>query len=81
MNDLAEQMLWLLYSVCVCVCGNTFWWRLEYTVRLVLIAWFNNCVLVKLGKIANPIIAIVDPIPYRSIPHVYVCDSINCKRR
>ena len=40
MNDLAEQMLWLLYGVCVCVCvcGNTFWWRLEYTVRLVLIA-------------------------------------------
>ena len=39
------------------------------TVDLVLIAWFNNCVLVKSGQIANPINAIVDPVPYCSITH------------
>ena len=37
------------------------------TVGLVLIAWFNNCVQVKSGQIANPIIAIVDPVLYCSI--------------
>ena len=32
-----------------------------------LIAWFNDCVLGKSGQIANPIIAMVDPVPYYSI--------------
>ena len=40
---------------------------LSITVGLVLIAWFNNYVLVKSGQIANPIIAVVDPVPYCSI--------------
>ena len=38
-----------------------------YTVGLVLIARFKNCVQVKSGQIVNPIIAIVDPVPYSSI--------------
>ena len=29
--------------------------------------WFNDCVLGKSGQVANPIIAMVDPIPYYSI--------------
>ena len=41
------------------------------TVGLVLIVWFNNCVLRKSGLIANPIIAIVDPVPYYSI-HTFI---------
>ena len=40
---------------------------LLYTVGRVLIAWFNDCVLGKSGQIANPIIAMVDPVPYYSI--------------
>ena len=48
----------------------------HYTVGRVLIAQFNRCVLVKSGQIANPIIAIDDPIPY---VNVYVCKSINCE--
>ena len=38
-----------------------------YTVDLVLSTWFNNYILVKSGQIANPVIAIVDPVPYSSI--------------
>ena len=34
------------------------------TVGRVLIAQFNNYVLVKSGKIANPVIAMDDPVPY-----------------
>ena len=37
------------------------------TVGRVLFAWFNDCVLGKSGQIANPIIAMVDPISYYSI--------------
>ena len=52
------------------------------TIGRVLIAWFNDCVLRKSGQIANPIIAMVDPVPYYNIhTHVYVCESINCKHR
>ena len=48
-----------------------------YTVGRVLIAQFNNCVLVKSSQIANPINAIDDP--YRTVVyvHIYVCESIN----
>ena len=48
------------------------------TVGRVLIAWFNDCVLGKSGQIANPIIVMVDPVPYII---VYVCESINCECR
>ena len=34
-----------------------------YTV-IATLAWFNDCIL---GKLANPIIAKVDPVPYFSI--------------
>ena len=37
------------------------------TIGRVLIAWFNDCILGKLGQITNPIIAMVDPVPYYSI--------------
>ena len=37
------------------------------TIVRVLIVWFNDCVVGKSGQIANPIIAMVDPIPYYSI--------------
>ena len=37
------------------------------TVGRFLIAWFNNCILVKSGQIANLITAMVDPILYYSI--------------
>ena len=37
------------------------------TVGRVLIAWFNDCILGKSGQIANPIIAMVDPVPYYSM--------------
>ena len=37
------------------------------TVGRVLIALFNNCVRVKSAQIANPIIAMNDPVPYCSI--------------
>ena len=37
----------------------------------VLIVWFNDCVLVKSGQIANPIIVMVDPVPYY-IMHTFV---------
>ena len=30
----------------------------------VLIAWFNDCILGKSGQIANPRIAMVNPVPY-----------------
>ena len=39
----------------------------SYTVGRVLIAWFNDYVLGKSGQIANPIIAMVDPILYNTI--------------
>ena len=40
----------------------------------------NNCIIVKSGQIANPIIAINNPVPYCSVyVHVYVCESINCE--
>ena len=32
------------------------------TIGRVLTAWFNDCILVMSGQIANPIIAIVDPV-------------------
>ena len=34
------------------------------TVGRVLIAWFNDCVLGRSGQIANPIIAMIDLVPY-----------------
>ena len=37
------------------------------TVGRVLTAWFNDCVLGKSGQIANPIIAMVDPVLCYSI--------------
>ena len=37
------------------------------TVGRVLIAWFNDCALGKSGQIANPIIAMVDPVPCYSV--------------
>ena len=43
---------------------------------------YNNCILVNSGQIANPIIMMVDPVPYYSIHmYVYVCEYINCKHR
>ena len=41
----------------------------------VLIAWFNDCVLSKSGQIANPIIAIVDPVRYCSI-HMFIVANL-----
>ena len=29
--------------------------------------WFNDCVLGKSGQIVNPLIAMVDPVPYYSV--------------
>ena len=43
----------------------------------VLIAPFNDCVLVKPGQIANPIIVMNDPIPYCSIRARLCLQSIN----
>ena len=37
------------------------------TIGRFLIVWFNDCVLGKSGQIANPIIAMVDPVLYCSI--------------
>ena len=37
------------------------------TVGRILIAWCNDWVLDKSGQIMNPIIVMVDPIPYYSI--------------
>ena len=42
------------------------------TVERVLIAWFNDCVLGRSGQIANPIIAMVDPVLYYST-HTRLC--------
>ena len=53
----------------------------RYTVGRVLIARFNDCILGQSGQIANPIIAMVDPIPYILYAHIYVCESINCECR
>ena len=52
------------------------------TVGRVLIACFSDCVLGKLGQIANPIIAMVDPVPYYSI-HPCLCLQMytNCEHR
>ena len=38
-----------------------------YTVARILIEWFNDCILGKLGQIMNPKIAVVDPVPYYGI--------------
>ena len=38
--------------------------RLKHTVGGVLNAWFNDCVLDKSGQSTDPIIAMVDPVPY-----------------
>ena len=44
--------------------------------------WFNDCILVKSGQIANSAITIVDPVYHIVVyAHIYVCDSINCERR
>ena len=59
----------LNYHACTCTVGT------------VLIAWFHDCVLGKSGQIANPIMAMVDPVPYYCICAHYVCKSINCERR
>ena len=54
-------------------------WEINNTIGRFLIAWFNECVLGKSGQIANPIIAMVDPVLYA---YVYACESINyCKCR
>ena len=37
------------------------------TVGRVLIVWFNDGILGKSGQIANPIIAMADPVPYYSM--------------
>ena len=37
------------------------------TIGRLLIAWFNDCILGKSGKIANPIIVMVNPVLYYSI--------------
>ena len=34
------------------------------TIGRVVIAWFNDRILGKSGQISNPIIAMVDPLPY-----------------
>ena len=39
-------------------------WEINNTIGRFLIAWFNECVLGKSGQIANPIIAMVDPVLY-----------------
>ena len=46
--------------------------------RMVLITWFNDCILGKSGQIANQ-----RSIPYHIIvyTHIYVCASIDCKCR
>ena len=50
--------LYMVKGHCVCK---------QHTVGWVLIAQFNDCVLVKSGQIANPIIVMDDPVPYCSI--------------
>ena len=47
----------------------TLMWEIhkQITVGRFLIAWFNDCVLGKTGQIVNPIIAMVNPVPYYSI--------------
>ena len=41
--------------------------------------WLNDCILGKFGQSTNPIIAKVDPVPYYSMEHVYVCESLAIK--
>ena len=52
-----------------------------HTVGQFLIAWFNDCVLGKLGRIANPVISTPYCIIVHAYVYIYVCKSINCESR
>ena len=71
-------MMCVCVYVCLCVCET----KVTFVGR-VLIGWFNDRIQGRSGQIANPIIAMVDPVLYYSIvyAHVYVCESINCECR
>ena len=57
----------------MCVGGFQIIIIVSHTVgRVLVIAWFNDCVLGRSGRIANPIIAMIDPVPYYSI-HARLC--------
>ena len=52
---------------------------MQDTVGRVSITWFNDCILGKLGQIANPQWSTLYHIIVYA--HVYVCKSINCEHR
>ena len=55
--------------------GENYWLYSVHCMMGFLIAWFNDCVLVKSGQIANPIIAMVNPVLYCSI-HTFLLANL-----
>ena len=69
-GDLHNDCISLMCYLCILKCC---------TIGRVLIAQFNNYILVKSGQIANPIIAMDEPVPYCSI-RAGLCLRINYLR-